>query len=85
MMLVIQKGSPPRVVTKGVVVTYEFENNTHSTGKTNFWQHAGKLFGGRIQPDTGIKGKGLRGGMEAAVGKLENSWLRRRLFSDIRR
>jgi len=61
---VILKGSPPRVVTKGLTVSYAFENNTRSSDKTNFWVYAEKLFGARLRPDVGLKGKGLKGRMD---------------------
>ena len=63
---VITKGAPPRLVTDGLIVSYEFENNTHSADKTNFWQYAEKLFGARLQADIGLKGKGVSGRMDAA-------------------
>jgi hypothetical protein len=62
---VIAKGSPPRLVSEGIVITYEFENNTRSADKTNFWQYAEKLFGTRLQADTGLRGKSVRGRMDA--------------------
>ncbi len=63
---VIVKGSPPQIVTDGVVISYEFENNTRSLDKTNFWQYAEKLFGAKPAIDTGLKGKRLKGIMDAA-------------------
>ena len=63
---VIEKGSPPRLVTDGLTVSYEFENNTRSADKTNFWQYAEKLFGKRLEAGIGLNGKGVSGKMDAA-------------------
>ena len=63
---VIKKGAPPRVVTDGLSVSYEFENNTRSADKTNFWQYAEKLFGTKLEAGMGLKGKGISGKMDAA-------------------
>ena len=47
----IQKGSEPKHITSGVVLTYESvvsldgKWNTTSADKTNFWTHVGDLFG----------------------------------------
>ncbi len=62
---VIHKGATPEIVTSGVTVTYAFENNTTSVGKTNFWSYEDKLFGVQLAPDTGLKGKRLADQMDA--------------------
>ena len=42
---VIKVGDPPQKITTGILVTYEFPDNTYSVGKSNFWDYAQKLFG----------------------------------------
>jgi hypothetical protein len=74
---VIRVGDPPQIVTSGIEVTYFFEDNTYSTGKSNFWatspyrpvQNAQWLFAalGVTQPlpnNVGLTGKGLSGEMD---------------------
>lgn len=60
---VIRMGETPEIVTSGVTVSYRFENNTTSVGKTNFWEHVSDLFGISLSPDTGLTGNGLSGDM----------------------
>jgi hypothetical protein len=72
---VIQVGDPPRIVTSGVVLDYNFPQNTYSAGrrhlpqKTNFWDYAEQIFGltQELVPDIGLTGKGLRGTMDPGV------------------
>jgi hypothetical protein len=65
---------PPIIVTTGVTVTFFFEDNTYSVGKTDFWdispyrpvQNAQWLFGlnDPLPPNEGLTGVGLSGEME---------------------
>ena len=64
-------GKEPRIVTSGVDVTYRIENNTHSVGKTNFWDWAPSLFGVNLPPDVGLTGNGLSGAMTPTG---QNDW-----------
>ncbi len=78
---VIQRGTPPRIVTSGLTVTYSLVGNTFSSGKTDsyggdyaqFWQHDQDLFGVDLPLDRGLNltepdlHNGLSGVM-AAVG-----------------
>ncbi len=74
---VIQAGDPPVIVTKGIIVSYAFPDNTYSAGtvglpaKTDFWDYAGALFPSSSFPsfvtnrrDIGLAGKGLSGTMD---------------------
>jgi hypothetical protein len=71
---VIRLGDPPLVVTSGLTVTFSFEDNTYSVGKTDFWdispyqgvQNAQWLFKlpDPLPPDVGLAGIGLSGTME---------------------
>lgn len=71
---VFQIADPPILVTTGVTVTFFFENNTYSMGKTDFWdispyrgvQNAQWLFGlaDPLPPNVGLTGVGLSGEME---------------------
>lgn len=69
---VIKLGDPPQIVTTGVTVEYTFPDNTYSSGvptkqdKTNFWDFVDVLFGVDLEPDVGLKGKGLAGYMDLA-------------------
>lgn len=62
---VVQRGNPPTIVTSGITVSYSFQNNTYSAGKTNFWQYAQALFAlpTPLPPDIGLTGLGLTGTM----------------------
>ena len=54
---VIQRGTPPRIVTTGVTVEYSIEGNTYSYGKRNygqFWDNMLKLFGVSLPHDKGL-------------------------------
>jgi len=68
MAQVIRRGSEPRIVTQGVKVEYRILGNTTSSNKTNFWDYAQALFGlpSPLKKDIGLKGKGLKGTMDAA-------------------
>jgi len=51
------------LLTQGVVLSYEATTgtdgkiNTHSQGKTNFWNYAQAFFGTELPPDVGLAGK----------------------------
>ncbi len=62
---VIQRGNPPRVITTGVSVHYDFPDNTYSVGKTNFWEYTDELYGVTLAPNIGLAGKGLADEMDA--------------------
>lgn len=64
-------GEEPRIVTKGVTVSYSIPGNTKSSTKTNFWTYAQKLFGSPLLPDVGLAGNTLKGLMTVTP---ENDW-----------
>jgi hypothetical protein len=64
---VLKKGDPPELVMSGITVSYSFEKNTTSVGKTNFWEYDQALFGVDLPPDVGLKGKGMKGTMDPAT------------------
>ena len=64
---VVKKGNPPTLVTDGIVVSYSFQNNTYSAGKTNFWKYVQPLFGVSLAPNIGLTGNGLKGNMKLAT------------------
>lgn len=61
---VLKVGDPPAVITQGITVSYEMEDNSYSVGKTNFWSYVQKLFGVSLPDNIGLKGKGLSGTMD---------------------
>lgn len=63
---VVRMGETPEIVTDGVVVSYSFEGNTTSVGKTNFWDYVTGLFGVSLADDEGLTGNGLSGEMVPA-------------------
>ena len=63
---VLKNGDPPVLVMSGITVSYSFERNSYSVGKTNFWSYEQALFGVNLPPNVGLKGKGLTGTMDAA-------------------
>ncbi len=66
---VIRRGDParlPEVVTSDITVSYRFQDNTYSVGKTDFWTYASQIFGTTIPPNIGLTGRGLTGTMDAA-------------------
>jgi hypothetical protein len=65
---VIRLGPTPEIVTAGITVTYRYENNTYSVGKTNFWDYAFALFGVTLPPNIGLTGRGVSGTMTAGTG-----------------
>ncbi|HEY9205587.1 MAG TPA: hypothetical protein VIO58_06660 [Candidatus Methanoperedens sp.] len=72
---VVRVGDPPQIVTEGVIVNYNFPENTYSVNmrgrpdKSNFWTYAQKLFNlsSPLQPNIGLTGKGLSGSMDPEV------------------
>ena len=68
---VIQRGKEPRIVTRGVDVTYSIPSNTYSIGKTNFWDWAPSLFGVQLPDNVGLTGNGLSGKMSPTG---QNDW-----------
>ena len=65
---VVLVGDPPKIVTTGISVTYEFPGNTYSAGKTDFWDYATQAFSlaETLPVNVGLKGKGLTGSFDAA-------------------
>jgi hypothetical protein len=68
---VIQRGKEPKIITAGVEVTYSIPSNTHSVGKTNFWDWEQALFGVNLEPNVGLTGNGLAGRMQPTG---QNDW-----------
>ena len=60
----IKRGNPPQLISSGATLNYQFENNTYSTGKVNFWTYAKQLFGATLSDNTGLTGNGLTGIMK---------------------
>lgn len=61
---VIKRGNGsilPEIITSGVTLEYSIPGNTHSVGKTDFWDYDVQLFGVDLPPNVGLKGKGLTG------------------------
>ena len=58
---VVRVGDPPTLVTSGITLTYHFDDNTYSVGKTNFWDYEDALFGVDLPPNVGLTGNGLAG------------------------
>jgi len=56
----LQKGSEPKHINSGVIITYESapsldgKLNTTSSDKTNFWNYAGDLFSASLPNDVGL-------------------------------
>ena len=61
----IRTGAVPEIVTSGVTVEYSIVDNTHSVGKTDFWDHVEALFGVALPPNIGLQGAGMAGVMTA--------------------
>ncbi|MCX6278426.1 MAG: T9SS type A sorting domain-containing protein [Bacteroidetes bacterium] len=49
--------------SSGIYVTYEIPGNSHSVGKTNFWDYSLHLFGVVLPPDVGLAGFAMTGTM----------------------
>ena len=60
----IKRGNPPQLINSNVALNYQFQNNTYSTGKVNFWTYAKQLFGVTLADNTGLTGNGLTGTMK---------------------
>lgn len=65
---VIRVGDPPELITSDVNVSFLFEDNTYSVGKTNFWDYEDQLFGVDLPPNVGLTGIGLAGAMTPEDG-----------------
>ncbi|MBI5030700.1 MAG: hypothetical protein HZB51_09245 [Chloroflexi bacterium] len=71
---VVQRGSPPQIITNSVTVEYRILNNTFSACqasncKSNFWQYAQPLFGlaSPLPDNIGLTGATLSGTMSAST------------------
>jgi len=67
--VLIERGdaqSDPVVVGPGYRVSYYFENNTWSVGKTDFWSWEDRLFGVHLPDNIGLTGRGLTGDLDWA-------------------
>lgn len=62
----------PEIVTSGITVQYSIPGNTRTADKSNFWTHAGALFGATIPPGVGLTGHGMSGFMSRTPGS--NDW-----------
>ena len=60
----------PEVVGTGFSVTYSFEDNTYSVGKTDFWSWEDRLFGVYLPDNIGLTGRGLTGPMDLQHGSF---------------
>lgn len=69
--IVIRRGKEPQLVTSGVTVSYGFAWNKTVKGKTDFWQHAEKLFGVKLAEGVGLTGNGLSGRMKPTKDYFE--------------
>ncbi len=61
---VIRKGEKPEIVTEGLSVSFAYEGNTTSAGKSDFWDHAKALFGADLAPGVGLTGLAVQGAMQ---------------------
>ena len=66
-----RKGEEPKIVTKGVSISYRIPNNNRSSNKTNFWQYAQALLGKPLTKGVGITGNRLTGNMTPASGRSD--------------
>jgi hypothetical protein len=61
----IQRGNSPRVITRDVELHYSIDPDFNDPQeRTAFWNNAEKLLGKKLEPGTGLQGKGLSGSME---------------------
>lgn len=65
---VIRRGEEPSLVKSGVTVKYDIPGNTHSVGKTDFWDYVKVLFGVQLPPNVGLTGNGLTGRLLIPAG-----------------
>lgn len=81
---VVQRGDPPKIVTAGIRVSYEFPDNTYSVGKSNFWTYAQALFDldAPLPANIGLTGRGLAGEMELNGDHFEAVGIPLTEFSD---
>ena len=56
------------LITSGITLEYEVNNNTSSANKVNFWEYA-KDYGFNIEPDEGITGNKLKGTLALSKDK----------------
>jgi hypothetical protein len=63
MAQVIQRGEPPVLITNGVTLTYQVEDNNSSVDRCNFWDFANQLFGVNLPPGVGLTGNRLKGAL----------------------
>ena len=68
---VIRRGDPPELATAGVILEYSIINNAAVTGKSDFWQYVGQLFGVNLTEGIGLTGNGLSGRMKLVGDHFE--------------
>jgi hypothetical protein len=71
---VLRRGSvtePPVLLGSGYRLTYEFEDNTYSVGKTDFWSYEDLLFGVQLPDNVGLTGKGMTGTLDWTADHYE--------------
>lgn len=79
---VVKKGDPPQLVSEGITVSYSFQDNTYSAGKTNFWAYDKLLFGVNLPTNIGLTGNGLTGKMVWRCDHFEASGIPLTEFND---
>jgi hypothetical protein len=70
--IIERRSEEPRIVQRGVTVTYDIPGNTTSSDKTNFWEYVEDLFGVAVPVDVGLAGLGMSGTM---VPSGDNDWI----------
>lgn len=61
----IKRGPVPEIVTDGVEISYAVEKGFEYPSKhVELWNYAEKIFGKKLEPDVGLKGKGLKGSFD---------------------
>lgn len=66
---VFQKGrDKAKLITSGIRLEYEVNDNTSSANKSNFWEYASD-YGYNVAPDVGITGNKLKGVFELSKDK----------------
>ena len=67
---VFKRGNPPQLVTDGVTLHYAVEEqHADPASKLDFWEFANPLFDADLEPNTGLAGKGMSGGMDLHTDK----------------
>lgn len=66
-----KRENDPKIVTRGVTVSYSIPGNTSSAKKTDFWKYAEPLFGVRLRANVGLTGNKLFGTMSPTG---DNDW-----------